>query len=553
MSVHKNLLNILSLACWVVLFAACSKEDNNSGTPTHQDSWTAEEKQFVSQVTGIWTDFDENQAELSASYVIYDIQDDGDIEMYTMVEDGNNIAKDEVSCYEESVVKGTWKPVLNIKDCWEVGYPINGIEVTVRQEAEEQKDTLLFIQTADDEAIKIWISDLDYAYAYYHSLTPEQLAEYGYEEPAGIARRGLGSWITQRVINIGRFVLNTVKTVAQPVRMIIRKIQGKNAMYASGMSDWMGSIYNGKDPKICEMSIPGTHDTFTFSSSWYSLIPTMNRKVKTQFLNIPSQWDAGIRSFDVRLGKHGKELGICHGPFYLGITFNEGMESFAKLLRAHKGETAIIILKFEESVDEAQYKMVYDKIEEYRKQGLVVTNPTPDMRLSQCKGKMILIQRYSDNKYNLDIRATGWGETSELIFMNDHTKKAPLYVQDEFDSNGNELIYTFIDRKFGLIKKAFEKAAASTDNTWFFNHESCYHGVDLWIKNSKVADMNYAETASYLNPLVAKYVEQNYGKKTGVVVMDFGGIDALSYGIFFTRGIDLPTNVVENNKKLTLK
>ena len=53
--------------------------------------------------------------------------------------------------------------------------------------------------------------------------------------------------------------------------------------------------------------------------------------------------------------------------------------------------------------------------------------------------------------------------------------------------------------------------------------------------------------------LVIKYVEQNYGKKTGVVVMDFGGIDALSYGIFFTRGIDLPTNVVENNKKLTLK
>ena len=96
MSVQKNLLNILSLACWVVLFAACSKEDNNSGTPTPQDSWTAEEKLFVSQVTGIWTDFDENQAELSASYVIYDIQDDGDIEMYKMVEDGNKNDKGEV-------------------------------------------------------------------------------------------------------------------------------------------------------------------------------------------------------------------------------------------------------------------------------------------------------------------------------------------------------------------------------------------------------------------------------------------------------------------------
>jgi hypothetical protein len=62
--------------------------------------------------------------------------------------------------------------------------------------------------------------------------------------------------------------------------------------------------------------------------------------------------------------------------------------------------------------------------------------------------------------------------------------------------------------------------------------------------------MNYAEVAHWINPWAANYVEDHYGKKTGVVVMDFAGIDVLVDGLFFTRGIDLPTNVVENNKHL---
>jgi len=546
----KRILSIAQLLCCIAMLTACAKEDNTEA-PSPQDNWTAEEKQFASEVIGVWTDFDESQQYLAPAYVIYDIQDDGDFEIYTMTEDGKNLSVDEISCYEQNEVKGTWRPVVNVKDRWEVGKPINGVEVTVSQEATEDqtaetvRDTLLFIQTGNDESLKIWTSDLDYAYAYYNALTSEQLAEYG--------RRSLGDWIAQRFINVGNYIVNIGKMVAQPVKMIIRKIEGKNVIYASGMSDWMTKTYAGRDPKICEMSIPGTHDTFTYSMSWYGLIPTMQRKVTTQFLDIPSQWDAGIRSYDVRLGKHKKGLGMCHGPFYLGVTFDEGMEMFAKQLRAHKGETAIIILNFEEPVGEEQYKMVYDKIEAYRKEGLVVNDPTPGMKLSQCKGKMIIIQRYGSNKYDLDIRATGWDEKSELIFMKDNSKKTKLYVQDLYQSNGKELVGAFIKRKESKMKETFEKAAASTDDTWFFNHESCYHGVDIIVKNSKLLDMNYAETAHNLNPWAADYVKAHYGKKTGVVVMDFGGIDDCSHGLYFTRGIDLPTYLVENNTKLTIK
>ena len=197
-----------------------------------------------------------------------------------------------------------------------------------------------------------------------------------------------------------------------------------------------------------------------------------------------------------------------------------------------------------------EYKIVYDKIEEYRKKDLVVNNPTPDMRLSQGAGKMLFIQRYDNNSYNLDVRATGWGENSSLIFMNDGDKKAPLHVQDLYESDGDELLSTFLLRKKDAMRSCFEKAAAATDNTWFFNHESAYFGISVWGDWSKYPDMNYAEIAHTMNPWAANYVEDHYGKKTGVVVMDFAGIDILVDGLYFTRGIDLPTNVVENNNHL---
>lgn len=62
--------------------------------------------------------------------------------------------------------------------------------------------------------------------------------------------------------------------------------------------------------------------------------------------------------------------------------------------------------------------------------------------------------------------------------------------------------------------------------------------------------MNYAEVANEMNPWAADYVSDHKGKKTGIVMMDFGGIDQFFWGCFYTRGIDLPVNLVENNKYL---
>ena len=541
----------LQLVCCLTLLTACHSEADVP-VVNPDDGWTEAEREFAKSVIGVWTNFNKETEALEESYFLYDVREGGIFDAYMV--SGNGDPKAE---YQTLSLSGTWKPVLGIEDRWGKKRPQNGIEVTIDTKnlpedvSKDQlfpksetgggivKDTLLFVPLDDNRRVTIWISDLDRVASYYQESI--------YKTEVG----GLWDWIVERYIDIAEKIVNIGEIINEPINLIIRIIQGKDCFYASGMSDWMAYCYQGRDPRICDMSIPGTHDTFTFSQCWYSMIPTMTRKVKTQELDIESQWDAGVRCFDLRLGKHEDGLGACHGPFYLGVTLDEALKDIATQVRDHKGEMAIVILKFEEDVNETEYKIVYDKVREYRDRGLVVTDPTPDMRLSQCAGKMLFIQRYDDNKYNLDVRATGWDDNSSLIFMNDENKKAPLYVQDLYESNGDELLPTFISRKEDAMEKCFKKSAASTDNTWFFNHESAYFGVSVFVEDTKLLDMNYAEVAHWVNPWAAAYVEDHYGKKTGVVVMDFAGIDVLVDGLFFTRGIDLPTNVVENNNHLT--
>lgn len=563
-----NYLYLLCCVCCMSMLTACTDKDDNPVQPSSpQDNWTAEEQQFASKLIGSWCDFDaEDDEGVSCDYIIYDIQEGGVFNYWMLwLDEGTD------EPYAENVVPGSWRPRLNIPDRWTDQGTFNGIEVCFAQSDEkggpgvETRDTLLFINQDSDEPLLVWASALDMALLYYNSLSPEEQAQLD----NGASTRGFGGWLLQRLVNLGQHAINVFKLVAQPVKMIIRKIQGKNAIYASGLSDWMGNVYNGKDPRICDMSIPGTHDSFTYPAllkdvnSWYKypiVSAAMVRKVKTQALDIEEQWDAGVRCFDVRIDdvttidtslKIDKVLGIYHGFVFLGVYFDDGIDMIAKQLKAHKNETAIVILKFEGKENEKYYREVYDKVEELRSAGLVVENPSPDMRLSQCRGKIIFIQRYGDNAYNLDVRATGWDKDSQLVFMNNPQNTAPLYVQDLYESDGDELSLEFVDRKEDEMIQCFQASAITYDNTWFFNHGSCYHGMSAfgwdWLK---FLDMNYAEMAHYINPWTAEYLKDHQGKKTGVVVNDFSGADVRCDGNFLTGGIDVPINIVENNKYL---
>lgn len=154
-------------------------------------------------------------------------------------------------------------------------------------------------------------------------------------------------------------------------------------------SDWMTDIYTkqGKDPRICDMNIPGTHDTFT---AYYKrtmkaafpyglacpLIPLAIEKLGdytiSQFKDIAGQWEAGVRYFDMRIGTAYKD----------------------------ESHTDKVIMSFEDSHGDTEHQMVKDIVQKFVDKGKVVANPKPDMKLSDCKGKMVVMQDWDREKKN---------------------------------------------------------------------------------------------------------------------------------------------------------
>lgn len=314
--------------------------------------------------------------------------------------------------------------------------------------------------------------------------------------------------------------------------------KSEDIRYDPGMSDWMGRMYpaSSANPKISTMSIPGTHDSFSFSIcrgplSWFI--------GKTQMYDIRSQWALGVRSFDVRIDKmtaseqfstrkeHGREssLGIFHGPVFLDTPLIQGISEIVDMVKEHPTETAIIVLKFEGEETDDYKRETHEILQKFKDD--IVMDARPDLRLDDCRGKVIIIQRYkSPNDINCYISATAWNDDPEtrLIFNSAEgdDNMAKLYVQDLY-SQGSLTEEEYFDAKKKEMEKCFIGSSSNDGSTWYFNHQSGYTG-----------EINYARNASVMTRYFVDYLTspQMEGKCTGIIPIDFVGFKR-RYGVRF--------------------
>ena len=473
------------------------------------------------EIVGTWVDSVDG---VSGAYCAYGIFADGRFECYTAESSAQGSSKMSMDS-----LSGTWKYLANIPNRWddEESDMLQGIEVTfdaplATAQEKNPVDTLIMEKREDGGLLLIWTSEID---RYAAGLAVE----------TGQTR----GWLSNAWNSVKQAVTSTFKKIAYPVSdFFVAKFGGETQKIVRGYSDWMGSAYGDVNPKVCDLTIPGSHDTFTYNYSGVA-----KKGVKTQGLDIARMWDAGVRCFDVRMDwrKQDNTLGLNHGLFYLGINLNEGLNKIRDQLKAHPKETAIVILKFEDKESTNDYRTVYNAVKRLKNEGYVVSNPTPDMRLSQCRGKIIFIQRYDSNSYNLDIRATGWDEDNrKLVFSNG--KSADLSVADLFTGRSNESKSSYLSRKKKSMTNVFQKAAgaSSNQNLWCFNHASGYWALVPALGN------NPGEIAEVMNPWVKDYMNSHKGKKTGVVMLDFAGTNYHSFG-YSTNGQEVMSVLINNN------
>ena len=540
---------ILTLSCTMMTLTSCSDNDDTPATLTP-------EEQLKKDVIGAW--IDTTSVELFGYAKFIELRGDQTVDLVIVkpVDNGDGVF-DEHDLVE-TVNSGTWKPLPNMKDRWsDPGEEItlNAIALETKTKDFEQYGTqydTLLVEKVDDELLCLFTEEVDMLVALDKSGLLDDM------DPAATTR-SFWDMLKQSFKNIATTMKNTLFSVGKNIvtllhtlgHTVLKVIEGPDFVRVDpDLSDWMGSTYprGEKNVKICNISMMGTHDTFTYNMS--GILGAVTGKTQKYFIS--TQWALGVRCFDVRInelepvdvattvfqGGHSK-LGIYHGPVSLNKRLSSGIEDIVECLKKHKNETAIAILKFENHETDENKREVDKILQEYK--DYIVMDPRPGLTLDQCRGKLIIIQRYESPKdISHYIRATGWPQSgrASLVFSGNSSWTEPLYVQDIYEIPEGKSRDQYYEMKKAGLKACFDDSAnPQQPDTWHFNHESGYVGV-----------INYAVNAKNIIPWIEDYLDKDVMKDkcAGIVVTDFVG----AFGTYDFARFDctkLPGKVISHN------
>lgn len=242
---------------------------------------------------------------------------------------------------------------------------------------------------------------------------------------------------------------------------------------------WMSSL---GEMRLCEMSIPGTHDTVTGCRLNNQIETANNLFARCQTKDIRGQLNDGIRFLDIRLKLQNAELILVHGGFIYGTNFSEDvLKNCTEFLSENKTETIIMSIKYEDPTgnepigafeaagslldpytgevyqqgrkdDNANFGSFIEKLSGLLKPVIYDGIVNSCLKLKECAGKIVILKRFEDkdNKINgLDL--SSWMKTKNC------------FIQDSF-----QLIPRFLKAKY--VKDHIKKY--SKTNGWRINFNS---------------------------------------------------------------------------------
>ncbi len=328
-------------------------------------------------------------------------------------------------------------------------------------------------------------------------------------------------------------------------------------------ANWMGQICTDpENTRICDMNIPGTHDTFTYYMDRVQA-STLCSYARTQHKDIEGQWNVGVRVFDMRIRStvgnisagvydilDREKMGLFHGPIWCGLSMRQGVEEVCRMVKEHPTETAILFVDIEGDEDGDDYLHAHDVMEEFK--DYFVANPRAGMTLKDCAGKVIVMQnwecdgdlhigsyiRYGDDTFVKDGFIRFYDSNGGL-----NGEVATCYYQNRYQASSTTLCTDFWNMKRTEMDRCFleaNKTKGSSKYVWSVNQASAYVGGQ-WIH------MSYAKSSNAMNTWTFDYVKNHKSTKLGIVEMDYAGSND-KYDGYYVNGEALPKAIVETNR-----
>jgi len=272
---------------------------------------------------------------------------------------------------------------------------------------------------------------------------------------------------------------------------------------AFSSQDWMGLLDLSTDPKLGDLTIPGTHNTGTWDAT---------RDSKCQSLNIRQQLEYGIRFFDLRLAVSGDDLRIWHGSERQNVYLARDLLPVIKdFLAKHPTEFVILcVANVSWSINYNQFNSLLGKL---LGQG-VATNKLYDgaaMPKVAGMGGVVALMR-QDKEATFGIMAHDWPDDAKGLVWNP-SGQFWYSVQNVYKFGSD-----YLTAKWGIIKAQLDCAAKKSDGpAWYANFTSASRApitdpIDIALATDQKG-MNY-ELHAYL----CKQVGPQY---FGTLPMDF--------------------------------
>jgi len=281
----------------------------------------------------------------------------------------------------------------------------------------------------------------------------------------------------------------------QPENATLGAAAGTHDAVAYSLTNWMGSA--SSTVLLSQLSIPGTHDSG-------ALYEPVSGTAKCQNLTIAQQLNAGVRFLDVRCRHIDNGFAIHHGAIYQNLNFADVRNACLAFLNANPTECIIMSIK-EEHTPSNNTRTFEQTLDTYLRENpdkWYLGESVP--ALSQVRGKIVLLRRFSATATPKGINATAWLDNTTFDI---NTTAATLRVQDQYKVSDNAAKWT-------AMTQLFSSAKAAAPGRLYINYASGYKPGLFGIPNINTV-------ANDINPRLSTFFGAQTTGHFGIVPMDF--------------------------------
>lgn len=574
------MLAAIQIFCSILLLAACSDDDGQT-TETEAQQIENVRKSLI----GLQVDMSDIMLG-GDDIVFWKFKDDGTCELINM--SAADVLESDDDAFELETFEGTWEAFANVDNPLdESTEKQNGFRATLTLDGEDREngksEKTYYVETVTDEngqPMLLMLSDVAIAYQMmtnYEDGNQEASRTRGFVNDifekkkkkqivvkvASTLKKEFGSKFST-IFGSDRFSglsEDECKKFYGDANKALSTMLADFKITKTNYAEWMTEIYtkNGKNPRICDINIPGSHDTYTYYRSKNTKI--LERWVVTQVKDIKGQWEAGARVFDFRLrykeadDKVPEHMQLYH-MFDAYISLEKAMQEIIDQLKKHPGETAIASMAIDDECTDNHTRVTNQTLKKFAERGDLVLNPAPDIRLKDCAGKVIVIYSHNFTSTRKDLYGpllysgdNKYSKSTLSYMINGKQEDVTLTYQNLYEEIGN-LILTESNKLFWQRKKdafetcflEFQKYRRREATVWSWNQLNAYIGSYI--------TMSYSQNAEVMHPYAVNFVLQHKNSPMGIITMDFFGSDAV-WERYYPNCETLPKIIIESNRYLT--